>query len=265
MNDTTFDFEERTYVNPQTGIDERLQFIDTLRDVTAQNTAQINQNTYNLGSQVPSNVGGLTGSEGLWKAQYQTPQLNAQVANLRANAQQSALNQALQNVSDIETNRLKQAWRGYYARKKAQEDADRNNNPTNPNTTPELPIDTETPLGTGDLTVETAPVTVSETQLNQNALQNAVYQATSSNDFNRKNSQGYTYTENGVPYYVVLYRDGVGKVTGGSVYTAQGGQLNHMGDRSPSGITGLLNNLGRTGNKLYDLYGTDVTTTWSLV
>lgn len=125
MNDTTFDFEERTYVNPQTGLDERLQFIDTLRDVAAQNTAQINQNTYNLGSQVPSNVGGLTGSEGLWKAQYQTPQLNAQVANLRATAQQDAFNQAMQNVSDIESNRLRQAWRGYYARKKAQEDADR--------------------------------------------------------------------------------------------------------------------------------------------
>lgn len=123
--DTIFEVDSRQYVNPQTGLDERLSFIDTLRDVTAQNTAQINQNTYNLGSQVPSNVGGLTGSEGLWKAQYQTPQLNAQVANLRATAQQNALNQAMQNVSDIESNKLKQAWRGYYARKKAQEDADR--------------------------------------------------------------------------------------------------------------------------------------------
>lgn len=265
MNDNTIlEVEGRSYINPQTGLDERLQFVDTLRDVQAQNTAQINQDTYNLGSQVPSNVGGLTGSEGLWRAQYQTPQLDAQVADLRATAQQQALNQAMQNVSDIETNRLKQAYRGYYARKKAQEDADRNRNQNPATNTPELPIDTTTP-GTGDLTVETAPVTVNNTQLAQNAWKNAVYKAANSDNFNWKNSQGLTFTENGVPYYVVLYRDGVGKVTGSSTYTGQDGNLVHVGDRNANGTTGFLNNVGRTGGTLYDMSGSDVTRTWSLI
>lgn len=124
-NDTILEIDDRKYVNPQTGLDERLQFVDALRETTRQNTEEINRDTYNLGSQVPSNVGGLSGAEGLWEAQYQTPQLDAQVADLRAVAQQGALNQAMQNLSDIKTNELKQAWRGYYARKKKQEDADR--------------------------------------------------------------------------------------------------------------------------------------------
>lgn len=122
-DDTILDIESRSYVNPQTGLDERMQFIDTLRDVQAQNTAQINQNTYNLGSQVPSNVGGLTGSEGLWQAQYQTPQTDAQVANLKAVAQQQALNQETQNLQAVYQNRYKQALRDYYARRKKESDA----------------------------------------------------------------------------------------------------------------------------------------------
>lgn len=155
MNDDTIvEVEGRSYINPQTGLDERLAFIDTLRDVQAQNTAEINQNTYNLGSQVPSNVGGLGGSEGLWQAQYQTPQTNAQVANLRAVAQQQALNQETQNLQAVYQNRYKQALRDFYARRKAESDAAKasakgnvNNkpaqtisgNPTDPNTISSIP------------------------------------------------------------------------------------------------------------------------------
>lgn len=122
-DDTVLTIEDRQYINPQTGLNEQLSFVDTLHDVQAQNTAQINQNTYNLGSQVPSNVGGLAGSERLWQAQYQTPQTNAQVANLRAVAQQQALNQATQNLQGIYQNRYKQALRDYYSRRKAESDA----------------------------------------------------------------------------------------------------------------------------------------------
>lgn len=110
-DDTIFEVEDRLYLNPQTALNEREQFVDTLRNVQAENTAQINQNTYNLGSQVPSNIGGLGGSEGLWAAQYQTPQTDAQIANLHATAQQEALNTALTNLQNIYQNRYKQAYR----------------------------------------------------------------------------------------------------------------------------------------------------------
>lgn len=125
MNDNTvFEEDSRTYVNPQLGLTETESFIDTLRDVQAKNTAQINQNTYNLGSPVASNVGGLGGSEHMWQAQYQTPQTDAQIANLRATAQANALNQVTQNLSDIYTNRYKQALRNYYARGKGSGSGD---------------------------------------------------------------------------------------------------------------------------------------------
>lgn len=149
-DDVTFDLEERTYVSPQTGLEERNAFIETLRDIQAQNTAEINQNTYNLGSQVPSNVGGLTGSEGLWQAQYQTPQTDAQIANLRAVAQQNALNQATQNLQGIYQNRYKQALRDYYARRKAESDAAK---------TPSTP--------TGDVDITTDRVNTTQIQSGQ--------------------------------------------------------------------------------------------------
>lgn len=146
-DDTILEVDERSYTNPQTGLAEQTEFIDTLRGLQAEKTAEINQNTYNLGSQVPSNIGGLTGSEGLWQAQYQTPQTDAQIANLRATAQQQALNQALQNESDIMQNRYKQALRGYYKRQR-----DKNNTPDT-NTTPK-----------GDVEVKTSDTILAELQ-----------------------------------------------------------------------------------------------------
>lgn len=112
-NDTIFETEERLYVNPQTSLDEQTEFINTLRDIQAQNTAEINQNTYNLGTPVTSNIGGLTGSEGLWQAQYQTPQTQATVAGLKAAMQQQALNTELQNQQNFWKNRYNQAQRRY--------------------------------------------------------------------------------------------------------------------------------------------------------
>lgn len=118
-DDTIIEIEGRQYVSPTKSRDEQLAFIDTLRDVTAENTAQINQNTYSLGSPVTSNIGGLGGSEALWQAQYQTPQVDATIADLRTTAQQTALNQELQNLQDMYQNRYKQARRAYSARAKA--------------------------------------------------------------------------------------------------------------------------------------------------
>lgn len=117
-NDTVFEFEDRSYVNPNTNRDEILDFIDTYRSVQDQNTAQINQDTYNLGSPLPNQLGGLGGAEGQWRAQYQTPNTQAAIADLRATAQAQALNQELSNLQNMWQNRYKQAYRNAKRRAK---------------------------------------------------------------------------------------------------------------------------------------------------
>ena len=114
----TFEFEERQYVNPTISRDEQLGFIDNLRAVQNQNNQQIKEDTYNLGTQTTSNLGGLTGAEGKWQAEYQTPQINYTVDNLKSVAQQSALNTALNNLQNAWQNRYDQAKRAYEARPK---------------------------------------------------------------------------------------------------------------------------------------------------
>lgn len=112
----TFEFEGTQYVNPTISRDEQLGFIDNLRAVQNQNNEQIKQDTYNLGTQTTSNLGGLTGAEGKWQAEYQTPQINYTVDNLKSVAQQSALNTALSNLQNAWQNRYNQAQRAYVAR-----------------------------------------------------------------------------------------------------------------------------------------------------
>lgn len=105
--------EGRTYINPQIAVGESDTFIDNLRQTQQANTQQIAQDTYNLGTAVPSNLGGLMGGEGYWASRYQTPQTNAAVANLRAAAQAKALNDVLANEQAIWKNRYQQAYRNY--------------------------------------------------------------------------------------------------------------------------------------------------------
>lgn len=121
MNEEVFSFEDRDYVNPTLSRDEQLSFIDNFRDIEQQNINQINADTYALGTQVPSNLGGLTGSEGIWNARYRTPKTETTIANLQAAAQQSALNQAMTNLQNMWQNRYNQAYRN--ARAKAYNDA----------------------------------------------------------------------------------------------------------------------------------------------
>lgn len=109
-------FEDRVYANPTTSRDERLSFIDTLRETQANNTAQINADTYAMGSQLPSNLGGLSGAEDTFIARYQTPQTNQTVANLRLAAQQSALNTALSNLQNAYKKRYNDAMLKYQNR-----------------------------------------------------------------------------------------------------------------------------------------------------
>lgn len=104
------EFEGRDYINPQVSLDESNAFIDNLRSTQQANTQQIKTDTYNLGTAVPSNLGGLTGGEGYWTSRYQTPQTNSLTNDLRTTAQASALNQVLQNEQEKWKKRYNDAY-----------------------------------------------------------------------------------------------------------------------------------------------------------
>lgn len=89
--------EDRRYIKPEVSLNEQNAFIDNLRTVQAQNNAEIKNDTYNLGTAVPSNLGGLVGGESYFNARYQTPQTNALISDLRSAAQAQALNEAMSN------------------------------------------------------------------------------------------------------------------------------------------------------------------------
>lgn len=115
----------RSYINPQIALDESNAFIDNLRSTQQNDTQKIQMDTYNLGTDISSNLGGLTspvkngnGGAGLsyFTSRYQVPQTVSAVANLRATAQAAALNQALQNEQEIWKNKYQQAYRNYQKR-----------------------------------------------------------------------------------------------------------------------------------------------------
>ena len=120
----------RVYANPQVGLDESNTFIDNLRATQGQQNQEITQQTQNLGTNIPTNLGGLTGADSYFTSRYQTPQTNAAVANLRATAQAAALNQALQNEQEIWKKKYNDAYRKY--QKSAYDKA---NTPTTTDTT----------------------------------------------------------------------------------------------------------------------------------
>lgn len=128
--DEIYSFEDRTYLNPTTSRDEQLSFIDTLRETQAKNTAQIRTDTYNLGSPLPSNLGGLSGAEDTFIARYQTPQTEQTVADLRTAAQQSALNQALTNLQTAYKKRYNDAVLDYQKRSATPSNTTPNTNNT---------------------------------------------------------------------------------------------------------------------------------------
>lgn len=114
------ELESRLYSNPQIGLDESSSFIEKLRQTQQANTQQITQDTANLGTEVPSNLGGLTGGEGYWTSRYQIPQTNAAVQNLRAAAQAQALNDVLANEQAIWKKRYQDVYREYQKRQNAK-------------------------------------------------------------------------------------------------------------------------------------------------
>lgn len=97
LDDFSFQEDDQRYINPQVSLDEQNAFIKSLRETQGARNEEIKQDTYNLGTQVPSNLGGLVGGESYFNARYQTPQTNALVADLRSAAQAQALNEAMSN------------------------------------------------------------------------------------------------------------------------------------------------------------------------
>lgn len=143
--------EGRSYLNPQVALDESNTFIDNLRSTQEANNQQIQTQTYNLGSELPSQLGGLGApgntSTSYFTSRYQTPQTASAVADLRATAQAAALNQALANEQEVWKKRYNDAYRKY--QKSAYDKA---NNPTtnNPTGDPSKDGEVETVIDGGE-------------------------------------------------------------------------------------------------------------------
>lgn len=128
LDDFSYIDNDRRYVNPQVSLNEQNAFIDNLRNTQGQDTAQIRQDTYNLGTAVPSNLGGLAGGSNYFKSRYQTPQTNSMVSDLRAAAQSQALSTLLNNEIGKAKKRYSDAYR---AAKKRANNISSGNNPNN--------------------------------------------------------------------------------------------------------------------------------------
>ena len=128
LDDFSYIDNDRRYVNPQVSLNEQNAFIDNLRNTQGQDTAQIRQDTYNLGTAVPSNLGGLAGGSNYFKSRYQTPQTNSMVSDLRAAAQAQALSTLLSNEIGKAKKRYNDAYRA--AKKRANNIAS-GNDPSN--------------------------------------------------------------------------------------------------------------------------------------
>lgn len=118
MNIDQFSYEDngQRYINPQVALDESNAFIQNLRDTQQTRNAEIAKDTYNLGTAVPSNLGGLSGSGSYFNARYQTPQTNTLVADLKASAQAQALSDVLNNEVAKAKKRYSDAYKAYQKR-----------------------------------------------------------------------------------------------------------------------------------------------------
>lgn len=116
LDDFSTVVDEQRYINPQVALDESNAFIQNLRDTQQARNAEIARDTYNLGTAVPSNIGGLGGSGSYFNARYQTPQTNSLVADLKATAQAQALSEAMNNAVAQAKQRYNKAYKNYSKR-----------------------------------------------------------------------------------------------------------------------------------------------------
>ena len=115
--DEYYTYEDRAYVSPTLSRDEQMGFVNTLRNTVDKNTAQINSQTKALGTNITSNLGGLTGSKGYFSQRYQTTPVEAQMNALKATAQAKALSDLMTNYQNQAQNKYNQAYRA--AKKRA--------------------------------------------------------------------------------------------------------------------------------------------------
>ena len=111
------EYEGRAYLNPDVALNESNQFVDNLRSIQGKNNQEIAQQTYNLGTSVPSSQGGLgtnnANNMSYFTSRYQVPQTASAVADLRATAQAAALNQVLADQQAAWKKRYSDAYRSY--------------------------------------------------------------------------------------------------------------------------------------------------------
>lgn len=134
--DEFYEYEDRAYLNPTLSSGEQEQFITNFRGIQDQNNAQISTQTHNLGTNIPSNLGGLGGGESYFNARYQTPQVDEMITGLKTAAQAQALNDAMKNYQNQLTQRYNDAYRKYQQknRKRANNILNGYNNPSGNNT-----------------------------------------------------------------------------------------------------------------------------------
>lgn len=123
LDDFSYTENDRRYINPQVSLAEQNAFINNLRNNQQDWTDETISVTENLGTKIPSQLGGLTGGSGYFASRYQTPQTNSMVSDLRAAAQSQALSQLMNNEIAKAQKRYNDAYR---AAKKRESDASSN-------------------------------------------------------------------------------------------------------------------------------------------
>ena len=109
LEDYAYEDDGRWYIRPEVALNEQNASINNYRNIEAQNNAQIAQQTRALGTQVPSQLGGLVGGGGYFRSRHQTPQTNQIVADLRSQMQGQALQTILQNELEKAKKKYKDA------------------------------------------------------------------------------------------------------------------------------------------------------------
>ncbi len=123
LDDFSYTENDRRYINPQVSLAEQNAFINNLRNNQQDWTDETISVTENLGTKIPSQLGGLMGGSGYFASRYQTPQTNSMVSDLRAAAQSQALSQLMNNEIAKAQKRYSDAYR---AAKKRESDANSN-------------------------------------------------------------------------------------------------------------------------------------------
>lgn len=146
MNNTDeyYTVNDTQYLNPNVPLKESNDFIQKLRDTQTADTNRINTETHNLGTNVPSNLGGLGGAESVWKNRYQDPQTNSMISGLKSTAQAQALNTTLNNLMSQKQKEYSDLY------KKKVKEAATTSTTTNPTTTGGTGLNVSTPTDDGE-------------------------------------------------------------------------------------------------------------------